>query len=57
MFLHCVKDLMRSKLWDESSKINRDDLPSMRKMLKDQLGSTEIPESREDMVKRYTPDL
>lgn len=57
LFLHCAKALMRSKLWDESSKIEKTEFPSMGQMLKDQLGSKEDPESREDMVKRYTPDL
>ncbi|MEP5340231.1 MAG: pyridoxamine 5'-phosphate oxidase family protein [Algibacter sp.] len=56
-FLHCAKALMRSKLWDESSKMDKKEFPSMGQMLKDQLGSKEDPESREDMVKRYTPDL
>ncbi|WP_341216986.1 pyridoxamine 5'-phosphate oxidase family protein [uncultured Wocania sp.] len=57
VFLHCAKALMRSKLWDESSKINRDELPTMGQMLKDQLGSKETPETREAMVERYQKDL
>ena len=57
VFLHCAKALMRSKLWDESSKINRDEFPTMGQMLKDQLGSNEAPETREAMVKRYQKDL
>ncbi len=57
VFLHCAKAFMRSKLWDESSKINRDKFPTMGQMLKDQLGSKEAPETREAMVKRYQKDL
>ncbi len=57
VFLHCAKALMRSKLWDESSKINRDEFPTMGQMLKDQLGSKEAPETREAMVERYQKDL
>jgi len=57
VFLHCAKAFMRSKLWDESAKINRNELPTMGQMLKDQLGSKEAPETREAMIKRYQKDL
>ena len=57
LFLHCAKALMRSKLWDEKSKINRDEMPSMGQMLKDQLNSSEPAETREAMLKRYESDL
>ena len=53
VFLHCAKALMRSKLWDKSTKINRDDFPSMGQMLKDQLNDGNPVESQEAMVKRY----
>jgi len=35
-FLHCGKALLRSKLWDESAKVDRGVLPSYGQMLKDQ---------------------
>ena len=35
-FLHCGKALLRSKLWDESAKVDRNVLPSYGQMLKDQ---------------------
>lgn len=57
VFLHCAKAFMRSKLWDESSKINRNEFPTMGQMLKDQLGSEDAPETREAMEKRYQNDL
>jgi len=57
LFLHCAKAFMRSKLWQEDSKINRKELPTMGEMLKDQLGSKEEAETHEDMVKRYSKDL
>ena len=56
-FLHCAKAFMRSKLWDENAKIDRNSFPTMGQMLKDQLGSVDAPESREDMVARYEKDL
>ncbi|GAA3627656.1 pyridoxamine 5'-phosphate oxidase family protein [Flavivirga jejuensis] len=57
LFLHCAKAFMRSKLWDDESKIDKESFPTMGQMLKDQLGTSEAPESREDMVKRYEKDL
>lgn len=57
VFLHCAKALMRSKLWSAEAQIHRSTFPTMGQMLKDQLGSKEAPESQEEMVKRYTPDL
>ena len=57
MFLHCAKAFMRSKLWNEDSKINRNDFPTMGEMLKDQLNASEPAESHKDMVKRYQMDL
>jgi len=57
MFLHCAKALMRSKLWHEDSKIDRNDFPTMGEMLKDQLNASEPAESHNDMVKRYQKDL
>ena len=35
-FLHCGKAILRSKLWDEASKVDRNVLPSYGQMLKDQ---------------------
>jgi PPOX class probable FMN-dependent enzyme len=57
VFLHCAKALMRSKLWSEEVKMERQDFPSMGKMLKDQLGGSEPIESQEEMVKRYKANL
>jgi len=57
MFLHCAKAFMRSKLWNESVKIDRNEFPTIAQMLKDQLGSIEAPESLEAMENRYQKDL
>jgi len=48
---------MRSKLWDETSKILRSDFPSMGKMINDQLAIDEIPEDQNAMKARYQKDL
>jgi PPOX class probable FMN-dependent enzyme len=57
VFLHCAKALMRSELWLPGSKIDRKGFPTMAVMINDQLSATEVPESQEDMVKRYKQDL
>ena len=57
VFLHCAKAFMRSKLWNENSKIKRSDLPTIGQMLKDQLCIEGTVESQEAMLKRYKKDL
>ncbi|MBP8297467.1 MAG: pyridoxamine 5'-phosphate oxidase family protein [Burkholderiales bacterium] len=56
-FLHCAKALLRSRLWDESAKIDRAVLPTMGRMLNEQTGIETPPETQEEMIKRYAPDL
>ena len=57
VFLHCAKALMRSKLWDESSKINREDFPSMGEMIKAQLNLAEEAEDQSKMMQRYLDEI
>lgn len=57
IFLHCAKALMRSHLWQEIHKVDPKNFPTMGRMLKDQLNSSETPETREEMIKRYQKDL
>ena len=57
VFLHCAKALMRSKLWQEESKIERSRFPTMGQMINDQLNETSETESQETMVERYLKDL
>jgi len=57
LFLHCAKALMRSRLWEEESKIVRSTFPSMGQMINDQLLDTSEVESQETMVERYKKDL
>ena len=40
-FLHCGKALIRSRLWDPASRIDRSALPSYGQMLKDQVAVSE----------------
>ena len=56
-YLHCAKAFMRSKLWDASTHVDRDALPTIGQMINDQAGMNVAPESREEMARRYAPDL
>lgn len=56
-FLHCAKAFLRSRLWSDAARVDRAALPTIGQMIADQTGM-EIPyESREDMERRYAPDL
>lgn len=56
-YLHCAKALMRSRLWADDARVDRAVLPSMGRMLKDQIGLAEEPESQEAMRERYQDQL
>ena len=56
-YLHCAKALMRSRLWSPESRVERAVLPTMGQMLNDQTGIQTPPETQEQMVERYRPDL
>ena len=56
-YLHCAKAFMRSKLWELGSLVDRSTLPTTGKMISDQTGIQAAPETREEMAKRYAPDL
>lgn len=47
-FLHCGKALIRSRLWGDSYRVDRDALPSYGRMLKDQ---TQVADSAEAIEK------
>jgi PPOX class probable FMN-dependent enzyme len=56
-YLHCAKAFLRSKLWSESAKIARSSLPTAGQMISEQTGIQTQLESKEDMERRYEPDL
>jgi PPOX class probable FMN-dependent enzyme len=41
-YLHCGKALIRSKLWDPASRIERSRFPSLGKIIADQIGNTDV---------------
>lgn len=56
-YLHCAKAFMRSKLWSLASLVDRSALPTIGQMIADQTGLHIAPETREEMERRYAPDL
>ena len=49
-FLHCGKALIRSRLWHDDYKIDRSELPSYGRMLKDQIDIQDTAEQIEQSV-------
>jgi uncharacterized protein len=56
-YLHCAKALMRSKLWDAGTRVDRGTLPSMGEMMREQTKSDAPAETRAQMLERYKTDL
>ena len=54
-YLHCAKAFMRSKLWEASSKIDRQIMPTMNEMIGSQTGIN--AETQEETFKRYLTEL
>ncbi len=52
-YLHCAKALMRSRLWDPASRVERSVLPSMNEMIRDQIGGAGPVEPQHEMVERF----
>ena len=46
-YLHCAKAVKRSRLWDEASRQDRRELPSLGKMILEQTAAPEAPPSAE----------
>jgi len=61
VYLHCGKALMRSKLWDASRQVDREQLPSMTEMMRDQIrafkGEEVEAETQAEMMVRYQQSL
>ena len=57
VYLHCAKAFMRSRLWDAASQLPRDTLPTMGQMINDQTGIQTLPETQQEMARRYAADL
>ncbi|MEE8434344.1 MAG: pyridoxamine 5'-phosphate oxidase family protein [bacterium] len=56
-FLHCSKALVRSRLWDQAAQIERSRLPSMGRMLADQIKGVEAEQVDRDIAKHPRENL
>lgn len=60
-YLHCAKALMRSDLWNPAKHLDRNQLPSMGEMMRDQmlgkLPDETVFETQEQMLVRYQQTL
>lgn len=56
-YLHCAKAFMRSRLWSPDARVDRSVMPTIGRMIADQIGDGAPVESQEDMVRRYAADL
>lgn len=56
-YLHCAKAFLRSRLWSAAAQVERTRLPTMGQMINEQTGLNTAPETREEMERRYAPDL
>jgi PPOX class probable FMN-dependent enzyme len=52
-FLHCAKALMRSKLWDPVTRIERRTFPSLGRMIADQIGGVDVAEADARVEESY----
>jgi uncharacterized protein len=57
LYLHCAKALMRSALWDPTKHIERTTIPTIARMVSDQIGYTCWTETQEQLVARYQKEL
>ena len=56
-YLHCAKAFLRSRLWQASAQVDRQRMPTAGRIIGDQTGLQVAPETREEMERRYAPDL
>lgn len=56
-YLHCAKSLMRSRLWNPASRVDRSLLPTIGQMIADQTGLHVPAETQAELERRYAADL
>ena len=56
-YLHCAKAFMRSQLWSAAAQVERSTLPTIGRMINDQIGLTTPAETQDEMLARYARDL
>ena len=57
VFFHCGKALIRSRLWDEGTKVQRSCFPSLGRIVADQIAGTEVEEAERSIEEGYRTKL
>ena len=58
VYMHCAKSIIRSKLWDNESKIDRKTFPSLGEIFADQIGGDlKAKDVDEDIENKYKEKL
>jgi PPOX class probable FMN-dependent enzyme len=57
VFLHCAKALIRSRLWDPATRIERASFPTLGRMLADQIGGMDAEEADRYTQQAYRDTL
>lgn len=56
-YLHCAKALLHSRLWSDAARVDRAVMPTAGRMIAEQTGLDVPAETKEEMERRYAPDL
>lgn len=56
-YIHCGKALIRSRLWSSEAQVDRKSLPSLGKILADQIEGLKVREQEERLEKAYRETL
>ena len=57
VYLHCGKAVIRANLWDPAEQIDRASLPSLGKMLADQIGGMDVEQTQRSLEENYRTKL
>jgi PPOX class probable FMN-dependent enzyme len=57
VYFHCGKALIRSRLWDEQSRVPRSTLPSLGQILADQISGVDAPAAEARLQESYRTRL
>ena len=56
-FLHCAKALIRSRLWDPETRVERSSYPSLGRILADQIGGMDAEAAEAEIEQSYREKL
>lgn len=57
VYFHCGKALIRSRLWDPDTRVERSCFPSLGRLLADQIAGTDLAESERSIEEGYRTKL